>query len=84
MCSMWTRRPTRQVSIRMNTVAAMASGSQPPCTIFSELADRNARSTSPSEPNTAITTGRRQRQRRTATMATRNVLMTITPVTAMP
>ena len=68
ICSRWTRRPTRQVSIRTNTAAAMASGSQPPCTILSELEDRKARSINPSEPNTAITTAGRQCQRCTATM----------------
>ncbi len=74
----------RQVSISTNTIAAMASGSQPPWITFSVLDDRKARSTRPSAPNTAKTTGRRQCHWRIATTATRKVLITITPVTAMP
>src|ERR1019366_5585297 len=49
-------RPVRQDSINRNTIAAATRGTQPPSATLVRFADTNERSTSASEPATAIAT----------------------------
>lgn len=68
----------------MKMQAAIASGSQPPLVIFSAFDARNAASIRPSAPNSAIAQRQLQPHWRVETIAARNVLIAITPVTAIP
>src|SRR5665213_1647195 len=65
---------------------ARGDGERQPAALdnFQSVRGEEGRSTMPSDPNTAITTGRRQRHCRRATTPTSVVLMTMTPVTAIP
>ena len=62
----------------------MASGSQPPSTILSELAARNAQSISGEHAEHGDDEPMFHCHCRAATRLTWNVSITITPVTAMP
>ena len=62
----------------------MKIGSHAPCTNFVSVDEKNARSTMPNIPNTVITTQSFHFHCWSATIVTRNVEITNTPVTARP
>ena len=63
---------------------ATTSGNQPPVSIFTRLAPRNARSTVRNRAPTATTRPAGQRQRSLATEQNSSVVMVMVPVTAIP
>jgi hypothetical protein len=63
---------------------ASASGTQPPCTNFTMLADISVASITPKPPSTTIASGQLHFQARTASTNTSSVVTSMVPVTAMP
>ena len=68
----------------MKSTVAMASGTQPPSTNFSMLAENSEPSTTSSRMNSGTTSAHGHFQLRTASVSTSMVVISMVPVTAMP
>jgi hypothetical protein len=77
-------RPRCHVVSSVNTISAIASGNQPPCTTLETFAEKNARSTSRNAAAPAMTVGHGLRQSARTTKKNRIVSIVSVPVTAMP
>ena len=77
-------RPRCHVVSTTNTSAAIASGNQPPCSIFGTLAAKNVRSTIRKAAAPAIASPTGFFHRMWTTTKNRTVSIASVPVTAMP
>ena len=82
--SVTNSRPRFQVSINVNTAAPSTSGNQPPCMIFSVLAENKSTSIARKKPVASSAGKSRYFQPKCSTKNVRIVVVTIVPVTAMP
>jgi hypothetical protein len=77
-------RPVFHVVINVNSSAAIASGSHPPCAILSTFAPKKARSIERNTPVTSRASGNGQRHRSVKMTWRSNAVITMVNVTAIP